>query len=1221
MGPSRHNARAAAGSAGSLSNRNDESTSASASRSPAAPSRTPTRPSPYTRTPNKLSSSALAVGPSTPTSRTSSPMMLREIFSMISPFRGLSRARRSAAFGAADEANMDQDALEADDGAPLGQSSELENVEEGVDAEDRMIEDAEEGFSTGAAERSAQDAPSSQLSVLSDAPSTIRSPSPRPRSSLAPPAKHLPLADSGLVTPGLRRQFAASPSHPISSTPLASTSQVPLAAQTSPVSRNYDLLARFFSEKQRGGQGGLTEVEVEGCIRLIEESMATGRNLESEFAGASHHERHFAPVQIGGFAPSSRASSIAPPAFPSSQSTNTLFHPGTSKFNTSSSAYSFLAPRAPASHSGFGVATSSSTSSARRRPIYLGPGMSGLSLNRRRPVVASASRAAAMAKTQGFSSMPRSSTDPSLARYARDGADETNDVADRAEEAKRRRTGMDAAGPASSVNGRVPSADETVQFEPAYEKQARQSSLLAKDIAASSPGKATSTGSPLKRAAPSQETVAAAAAKTSPPKTTTRTASAIQDILKTTPLVRPPTKPELVNPYQSAAPLPAKSKPAAEEAIPVRRSARTSMLTRAKARETARAAEKHSPPKESVLDLIERTAPKTISKRKAAPETSESRRDEVTSAPEPASKPSSESTSSTEERKLQKTEEVQRRLEALNKAKSQQKEEQSGSAPKPAVTDNKSTSKISSNLVPPQYTASKPKKPSPLSAAFQAPDSPSSDTEMTSAPSGQPRGPAIAQPSFSFGSPAKTTTPSAGFSFGAAKPSDPSAAAAPSSAGFSFSKPAASTTPASSAAPASIPSFSFSPVAAAPSPQKTAASAAPASTAFSFSAPSSSSVSTAASSCSLATSQPSSIRSQVMAEDASSLPRFEWQVPAVAASTSQHADKALRDEIKLAAESALPKFDFVYDVTTSSDAEKGGAAKTAAAPTSADFSFSASTPAPAASAPTSAPATTPAATGSDSAADSESTDDPSKPSSSGLLGEGEGEESESTLLTVRSKIWRLDMSTKSWKDLGVCVAKIKHDSSTNKHRLLARNEANGKVAVNFLIYKGLKSSLDKTVNAFLGFDGKDPTQYRMKVKTEDDAKEFKGVLEEAAVFVVRRFVELQEWRFLQRDRQGNYFVQEQNNFLESDSSSVFSLARFHLPSRLTILLIDSSVNEQCFRRKHPSHVGPVPGKSRHPDDEAECDRERRLRKNAILGDDRFGGIGTSKDLLSDRRWG
>ena len=38
----------------------------------------------------------------------------------------------------------------------------------------------------------------------------------------------------------------------------------------------------------------------------------------------------------------------------------------------------------------------------------------------------------------------------------------------------------------------------------------------------------------------------------------------------------------------------------------------------------------------------------------------------------------------------------------------------------------------------------------------------------------------------------------------------------------------------------------------------------------------------------------------------------------------------------------------------------------------------------------------------------------------------------------------------------------------------------------------------QTVNAFLGFEGQEPTQYRIKVKTEQDAKELKSVLEEAA---------------------------------------------------------------------------------------------------------------------------
>ncbi|SPO25433.1 uncharacterized protein UTRI_03149_B [Ustilago trichophora] len=1100
MGPSRHT-RAAAAASASSSSRNDESAPASTltTTAPSA-SRTPTRASPYARTPTKPSSAL--TGPSTPTSRTSSPMMLREIFSMISPFRGHSRARRSAAFGGADEADAEEEHVKKiADGNAASPSSKLEDVDEAVDTEDRMIEDAEEGVAAAVASSSPQPSQPSRLAVPSSGRSASRSPSPKPRSSMPAPLRSLPLADSALVTPGLRRQFTHAQPEPIASTLAPSTSYAP-PTQTSPVSRNYDLLARFFSEKQRGGQGGLTEVEVEGCIRLIEESMATGRNLESEFTGASSYGRPYPPVQTSGFAPSSRASSIAPPAMPSSQSMNNLFHPGTNRMPASSSAYSFLAPRAPAPQSGFG----GTAAPTRRRPIYLGPGMSGLSLNRRRPVVASASRASALAKTQaqgGF--MPRSSTDPNLARHTRD-ADETQDASDRAEEAKRRRTAA-AADVGSPAQDRDFAADQTAQFEPAYEKQARQSSLLAKDIAASSTNGTSS--SPFKRAAPAAESAGLASTKASPPKAPTRTASAIQDILKTTPPVRPPTKPELVNPYQSAASLAAKSKKTAEEeataTTPVRRSARASMLTRAKARETQKAAEKSSPPKESVLDLIERTAPKTASKRKAAVEKSEPQHNGKIAAPEPVSAvtPASAAEPSVEERKLQKTEEVQRRLEALTKAKNQQQQQQQQqSASKPAAAE-KTTKPTSSLVVPPQYTASKPKKPSPLSAAFQAPDSPSSDSEAA-APV-QPRGPTIAQPSFSFGSPAASTAkaPLSGFSFSAPKPSTstpaPAAAAAPST-GFSFSKPAASAAPVTSAAPAAAPSSSscsFSPVAAAPAAQKPA-TAAPL-TGFSFSTPSVStstapSLTTAAAGSGLS----SSPRGEVSAEDVSKLPKFDWQVPAVSAATNAGADKALRDEIKSVAQAALPKFDFVYDIETTSSAgdkkvETANVAPAKAAPAPVGgFSFSATAqPTPAA-----APAATETADSTEDA--SSSADDPSKTSSSGLLGEGEGEESESTLFEARAKIWRLDMETKAWKDLGICIAKLKHDSSTGKHRLLARNEANGKVAVNFMTYKGLKSTLDKTVNSFLGFDGKDPTQYRVKVKTEDMAKELKEVLEEAA---------------------------------------------------------------------------------------------------------------------------
>ncbi len=79
-----------------------------------------------------------------------------------------------------------------------------------------------------------------------------------------------------------------------------------------------------------------------------------------------------------------------------------------------------------------------------------------------------------------------------------------------------------------------------------------------------------------------------------------------------------------------------------------------------------------------------------------------------------------------------------------------------------------------------------------------------------------------------------------------------------------------------------------------------------------------------------------------------------------------------------------------------------------------------------------------------------------------------------------------------------CIAKLKHNSDTNKHRLLARNEANGKVAVNFMTYKGLTSKLEGTVNTFLGFEGKEMVQFRLKVKAVEGAKEFKDALEGAS---------------------------------------------------------------------------------------------------------------------------
>ncbi|PWZ02266.1 hypothetical protein BCV70DRAFT_156734 [Testicularia cyperi] len=1094
--------------------------------------RTPTRASPYVRTPTKQLARR-STGPSTPAS-VGSPRMIKEIFQIISPFRTFSRASRSAAFGGdQDQQHNEQPPASHDDaGAELGHNPDnVEGQQPKNDTHELQAMDVED--------EQPQPPSSKHLLPLSAviASQAERSSSPISRASLPLPAplNSLPLADRALVTPGIHRHGTFQHESAFDSA-FASSHTGPTYApsNTSPVSRNYDLLARFFAEKQRGGDGGLSEVEVEGCMRLIEESMAAGRDLESEFDEPSPApQQRSLPRATSDARLSSRANSVASnltPAFPASQTMGSLFHPGSTRLPASSSAYSFLAPRPSASTGGAFV-----SNPTRRRPIYLGPGMSGLSLNRRRTLAPSSSSAASrLAATSSLSSMSRSTTDPSLARHT---ADDERQLG--REEAKRRRTvvaAVDSLGEPSALASASPAKDRHVHFDPAYRHQSKESSALAKEVAESataSPGPA-SASSPLKRSAPGPS-ASSSSSSASPVKTSTRTASAIQDILKASPPVRAPIKPELVNPYQSSSGLgsvASKKREAGSDATssaPVRRSARTSMLTRAKAQEAAQAkaskaafaADKASPPKESVLELIERTAPKTRASTRKVPVIATS---EGTSSTRSSSGPSNttlaqtvQQTTSQQEhngkdsdaaRKAQKTEEVQRRLEALTKGKgagpslsiSSASKQPATSASDATAAHASATSNLSTaSLVPPQYTASKPKKPSPLSVAFQAPESPGSDAE-SSKPDTRISKPTIAP--LSFGSSAAApaaSVPSSGFSFSAPKPastnadSSPAAASSSTTTGFTF-LPLAGSVPA--AKPPTSGGFTFSP------PKPTGA----------LSAQPSTPVANAATSSKFETG--ASVKGQVQKESVDALPSFDFTLPTPSVASSQ-ADRAVRDEIRSVAQSALPNFDFIYEIAGSASANKGediahtkpsfpttapSAPSTAAPGFLSGFGFAApaalppviASPAPPSTGSTLAPADAASPNAGDAAGD------PSKTQSSGLLGEGEGEESETTIEEARAKIWKLDMETKAWKDLGVCIAKIKSNTETGKNRLLARNEANGKVAVNFMVYKGITVTQDKTVNSFLGFEDGKPTQYRFKVKLEDKAKEFKTALENAA---------------------------------------------------------------------------------------------------------------------------
>ena len=105
---------------------------------------------------------------------------------------------------------------------------------------------------------------------------------------------------------------------------------------------------------------------------------------------------------------------------------------------------------------------------------------------------------------------------------------------------------------------------------------------------------------------------------------------------------------------------------------------------------------------------------------------------------------------------------------------------------------------------------------------------------------------------------------------------------------------------------------------------------------------------------------------------------------------------------------------------------------------------------------------------------------------------GEGEENETTLHEVRSKIWRLDAG--QWQDLGISLLRIKKDKDSGKCRILARNAVNGSVVLNFALYTGIKVTCEKNVIMFLGFVDTKPCNLRCKVKTSEAAEELKNAI-------------------------------------------------------------------------------------------------------------------------------
>lgn len=847
---------------------------------------------------------------------------------------------------------------------------------------------------------------------------------------------------------------------------------------SSPLAKNYDLLARFFAEKadaealgesssssQADVSGGLTEIEVAGCVRLIEQSFAQGQGAEVERLRNDALERgrrgasstltgENDPDQAWRGRMLSRSPSLplGAAAGESPVSAEFMMH--------SRPSTSFLAPssvRRDEEAINRSLASTFLPTSAppkrRHRPLYLGPGV---------------------------------------------GANATSTVLRRSQQIQQRRTALQNHRRIQQAGLQATEAHDEDASGPPKRRKLHDEDTIKHTPAGFLPE--TRMGNTPKTPAPVQESSSnKRKADESPSSSRSLTADAMLSILSSGPSIpvrkgtssketanpaktQQPLHPEVVNPYemptrQSKRLSHAGHSTAAALAAKEKEKLKEERERRQKKMEEDKAA------KESTLAFIQRTAPSTKRGRRIRLEDDEDDSDVARSEEKKQQE-------TVQNDRKKKTEEVKRRMDSLSngatsKAASKDGKETTGPSlpiqeidgvdaetPKksPIASPSKAEKKPSeplSSLAPKPFTfnsAFAPKKPSPLSQAAlsTAPDSPSTSSE-------------VSEKEINTRSVASPSTQSTVDFVGAQKVTEKDGL--PSTKGASI--PQAKIAP--TLAGSSLPGKDNRP------PARTEGNAI-------------------------------SPVDQARQTVPSSLPKFDLALNVVTSNLSEASqDEGARKEARSAPVATLPSF--AFNLGKESEKENNPASKEtgsievkpltttkpfsfgaigsqskldpASAATASGFSLSTpSVPSP------STPQTTDTSneTTPQSTSQEETTD---KPTSALLSGVGEGEEDEESLHEVRCKMWYLDQG--KWNDLGIGSLKVKRNKTTNKRRVLVRNEGNGKVTVNFLLLASFKAKQEKTVVSFLGFDptGK-PTNYRCKIKTEDAAQELKSVLEKEA---------------------------------------------------------------------------------------------------------------------------
>jgi len=144
--------------------------------------------------------------------------------------------------------------------------------------------------------------------------------------------------------------------------------------------------------------------------------------------------------------------------------------------------------------------------------------------------------------------------------------------------------------------------------------------------------------------------------------------------------------------------------------------------------------------------------------------------------------------------------------------------------------------------------------------------------------------------------------------------------------------------------------------------------------------------------------------------------------------------------------------------------------------------------------------------GGETGGDGSEADRPQLSSTSVHDEEGEGEEDEETTHSIRSKVYRFQKKEPDaegkWIDIGIGILRLKKHKENGGRRLLMRNSSTGRVLINFKMYAGLAPKMtSNTIVAFTGHEAGAPVNYKLRVKTPEDATQLKDALEREIEFV------------------------------------------------------------------------------------------------------------------------